>query len=116
MQYMLLIYEDEAVWEGLTPDQRSASVARYRDFARRLQDEGRLLAADGLEPTSTATSVRKVGGQTMITDGPFAETKEQLGGFFLIEARDLDQAMEDAASISTRDTEIIEIRPVMGTS
>ena len=52
----------------------------------------------------------------MFTDGPFAETKEQLGGFFLIEARDLDQAMEDAASISTRDTEIIEIRPVMGTS
>lgn len=116
MQYMLLIYEEEAVWTSLTPAERSVSADRYREFARRLLDDGRLLAGEGLEPTSTATSVRKTGDRVVFTDGPFAETKEQLGGFFLIEARDLDQAMEDAASISTRDTEIIEIRPVMGTS
>lgn len=116
MQYMLLIYEEEAVWTSLTAEERSVSADRYREFARRMLDEGRLHAGEGLEPTSTATSVRKTGDRVVFTDGPFAETKEQLGGFFLIEARDLDQAMEDAASISTRDTEIIEIRPVMGTS
>ena len=110
---MLLIYENEADWEALTPDERRASVARHIDFARQLRDEGRLLAGDGLQPTSTATAVRRIGGETVITDGPFAETKEQLGGFYVIEARDLDQALEDASRISDRAGEIIEVRPIM---
>ena len=113
MQYMLLIYENEGDWEALSDAERSASVGRHIAFARRLRDEGRFLYGDGLQPTSTATTVRKVDGKLVLTDGPFAETKEQLGGFYVIEARDLDQAIEDASAISDRDGEIVEVRPIM---
>ncbi len=109
---MLLIYENEADWEGLSDEDRSASVARHIAFARELRDEGRFLYGDGLQPTSTATTVRRSGDRTVVTDGPFAETKEQLGGFYVIEARDLDQALEDAARISNRAGEVIEVRPI----
>lgn len=113
MQYMFLIYENETAWEALGPEERSASVARHISFAQELKDGGRLIAGDGLQPTSTATTVRRDGHQTLITDGPFAETKEQLGGFYVIEARDLDHALEDAARLSAREGEVIEVRPVM---
>lgn len=113
MQYMLLIYENEADWEALSADERTASIDRHRSFARKLDEEGRLLAGEGLESTSTATTVRKVHGQTLLTDGPFAETKEQLGGFYVIEAADLDQALADAATISDREGEFVEVRPIM---
>lgn len=113
MQYMLLVYESEADWEGLSAEERSASVQGHIAFARELREQGRFLYGDGLQPTSTATTVRKVSGKTVLTDGPFAETKEQLGGFYVIEARDLDQALEDAATISGRDGEMIEVRPIM---
>ncbi len=110
---MLLIYENEDDWESLSDEARSASVNSHIAFARELRDQGRFLYGDGLRPTSTATTVRKRDGEVVLTDGPFAETKEQLGGFYVIEARDLDQAIEDAARISARDGEVVEIRPIM---
>ena len=113
MQYMLLIYESEADWEALSEEQRRASTERHIGFARQLSSEGRFLYGDGLQPTHTATTVRKRGGEVVLTDGPFAETKEALGGFYVIEARDLDQAREDAARISDRDGEVVEVRPIM---
>lgn len=113
MQYMLLIYENEASWEALTDEERKASAGRHFAFAGELRDQGRFLAGDGLQPTSTATTVRRRDGDVVLTDGPFAETKEQLGGFYVIEARDLDQALEDAARISGREGEVIEVRPIM---
>lgn len=113
MQYMLLVYENEADWESLSEEERSASVGRHIALARKLREEGRFLYGDGLQSTATATTVRKVDGKVMLTDGPFAETKEQLGGFYVIEAADLDQALADAATISDRDGEMIEVRPIM---
>lgn len=110
---MLLIYENEADWETLTDDERKASTGRHIAFARELRDQGRFLYGDGLQPTSTATTVRTRDGEIVLTDGPFAETKEQLGGFYVIEARDLDQALEDAAKISSREGQVVEVRPIM---
>lgn len=113
MQYMLLVYENESDWESLSESEQRASIGRHRDFAVRLRDEGRFLYGDGLQSSATATTVRKVGGEVMISDGPFAETKEQLGGFYVIEAANLDQALDDAATISNREGELIEVRPIM---
>lgn len=113
MQYMLLIYENEADFESLSDEERSASLSQHIDFARQLRDEGRFLYGDGLQPSVTATTVRRSGDRAMITDGPFAETKEQLGGFYVIEARDLDQALEDAVRITSREGEVVEVRPIM---
>lgn len=112
MQYMLLIYENEEEWHALTEDEQKASIARHIAFANELRQEGRFLYGDGLQPTTTATSVRHQDGRAVITDGPFAETKEQLGGFYVIEARDLDQALADASRISNREGEIVEVRPI----
>lgn len=116
MQYMLLIYENEADWEAMSVEERSASVARHVAFARELRAQGRFLAGDGLQPTSTATTVRRHAGTITLTDGPFAETKEQLGGFYVIEARDLDQALSDAATLADREGQTVEVRPILDTS
>lgn len=112
MQYMLLIYESESAWQQLTDEERSASLDRHIGFARQLRQEGRFLYGDGLQPTSTATTVRRREGEPLVLDGPFAETKEQLGGFYVIEAQNLDQALADATTLSGRDSEVIEVRPI----
>ena len=113
MRYMLLIYENESAWTSLTEKERAASVDRHSAFAAELRDQGRMLAGDGLQPTTTATTVRRESGNVVVTDGPFAETKEQLGGFYLIEARDIDQALADAEALAERTGETIEIRPII---
>lgn len=110
---MLLIYENEADWDALSEEERRASTGRHIAFARALRDDGRFLYGDGLQGTSTATTVRRKDGEIVLTDGPFAETKEQLGGFYVIEASDLDQALEDAARLSAREGEVVEVRPIM---
>jgi hypothetical protein len=114
VRYMLMVYEDESSWEALSAQERAASVDRHRAFAQELRRQGRFVAGEGLQPTTAATTVRHRGQELVVTDGPFAETKEQLGGFYLIEAPDLDQAIADAAAISSRFEELIEIRPVIG--
>lgn len=110
MKYMLLIYSDEQAWDETEREQCYHDSAQ---FAQRLHANGQYLAASPLHPVSTATSVRVRDGKPLVTDGPFAETREQLGGYFLIEATDLDQAIAIAARIPAARVGTVEIRPVM---
>jgi hypothetical protein len=113
MKYMLLIYEHEPSWLALTEEERQSLYAGYRTLIGELQAKGTYLAGGQLQPTHTATTVRVRNGAIEPTDGPFAETREQLGGYFLIEARDLDEAMAIAARIPTARRGSIEVRPVV---
>ena len=110
MKYMLLIYLDE---NGLSEAERQQCYGDSAAYARQLHERGKYLAAAPLYPTSTATSVRIRDGRSLVTDGPFAETREQLGGFFLIEAENLDQAIEIAGEIPAGRWGTVEIRPVL---
>jgi hypothetical protein len=111
MRYLLLIYTQETD-ETPPDDVAAASHAAYAAFTRDVRERGILQAGEALTPTSTATTVRLVDGQVVATDGPFAETKEALGGFYLIEARDLDEAIEIAAKIPAAAFGAIEVRPI----
>ncbi len=110
MRYMLLIYLDE---NGLSESERANCYAESAAYARELHSKGWYLAAGPLQPTSTATSLRIRDGKRLITDGPFAETREQLGGYFLIEAENLDKAIEIAGEIPAGRWGTVEIRPLM---
>ena len=112
MQYMLLIYDDEATRAAMTEDERNAFMGGYFQFSTDLREAGLFVAGDGLQGVATATSVRMRDGQRLVTDGPFAETKERLGGYYLIEAVSLDEALAWAAKIPTAATGTIEVRPV----
>ncbi|CAN5779541.1 hypothetical protein BH23CHL4_BH23CHL4_30310 [soil metagenome] len=109
MKYMLLIYGDEGAWDDAG---RAACYSDSAQVARDLHANGKLLSTNALHPVSTATSVRSGGSSRMITDGPFAETREQLGGYFLIDANDLDEAIEIAKTIPGGRLGTVEIRPV----
>ncbi len=113
MQYLLLIYLEEAQWERLSEPERQKVYGEYRDLIGELGKAGKFLGGHELQPIATATTVRVRGGKKSITDGPFAETKEQLGGYFLVEAKDLDEAMDIAARIPSATTGSIEVRPVV---
>jgi hypothetical protein len=113
MQYLLLIYRSDAQYAHLTPDDRKKMTAEYGAFTQSIIQSGHFKAGDGLQPVSTATTVRVRDGKTLTTDGPFAETREQLGGYYLIEAKDLDTALSIAARIPGAKTGSIEVRPVM---
>ena len=110
MQYMMLIYLDE---QALSEAEREQCYSESAAYARELGASGQYLSAAPLYPTSTATSVRTREGRRLVTDGPFAETREQLGGFFLVEARDLDEAIAIAGRIPAGKWGTVEIRPVM---
>jgi len=111
MRYLLLIYAEEST-EPPADDIAAASHAAYAVFTSDIKARGLFQAGEALTPTSTATTVRVVDGETVTTDGPFAETKEALGGFYLIEARDLDEAIETAAKIPAAREGSIEVRPI----
>jgi hypothetical protein len=111
MQYALLVYLEESTFEGFTPEQGKALDADSFHFDESLRASGHLLAASALRPTSEAVTIRARGGNLVTTDGPFAETKEHLGGFILIEARDLNEAIRIAAGIPVGQYGRIEIRP-----
>ena len=113
MQYMLLIYDRESDMKSPPPGEQRAMMAAYREFTDSIIKSGHLKAGDALQPTSTATTVRVRDGKTLNTDGPFAETKEQLGGYYLIEAGNLDEATKIAARIPGARTGCVEVRPVM---
>ena len=113
MQYMLLIFDDERVWGELSEEERGRLYAEYGTFTNELRDAGALVTADQLQPSTTATLVQVRDGETLTTDGPFAETKEQLGGYYLIEAESLDEAIEWAAKIPSARGGTIEVRPVV---
>ena len=113
MQYMLLIYGDESTWQGRSDKERGQVMQAYGAFTQELQQSGAMVAGDALQPTQTATTVRVQNDETLTTDGPFAETKEQLGGYYLIEAESLDDAIEWAAKIPAAREGSVEVRPVM---
>jgi hypothetical protein len=113
MQYMLLIYDDPSVWAAMAEDEANAYYAEYVSYTNALRDSGKLVAGDQLQPTSTATSIRIRGGKTLTTDGPFAETKEVLGGYYLINADSLDEALEWGAKIPSSRVGTIEVRPLV---
>jgi hypothetical protein len=110
MRYMLLIYLDE---QALGETEREQCYVESAQLAQEIYSKGQYLAANPLHPTSTATSVRMRDGKRLVTDGPFAETREQLGGYFLIDAKDLDEAIGIAARIPGARRGTVEIRPVM---
>jgi hypothetical protein len=113
MQYLLLIYGSEAGAKMATQADMNAMMAEYGEFTASVVKSGHMKAGDALQPSSTATTVRVREGKTLRTDGPFAETKEQLGGYYLVEAKDLDEATKIAARIPGARTGSIEVRPVM---
>jgi len=114
MRYMLLIYDEEKKWAKMSEQEKASIFKQYRELTESLQQSGAFLAGAPLQPTSTATTVRGKNGKTMTTDGPFAETKEQLGGYYLVEAKNLDDAIAIGARIpSVRIGGSIEVRPVM---
>ena len=115
MRYLCLIYEDERLWEQATPAEQEKVFSEYVAFGGDIKSNGHHLAGEPLQPTSTATTVRVRNGKISTTDGPFAETKEQLGGFYVVEAKDLDEAIEIAARIPDVRRGSIEVRPVMET-
>ena len=112
MQYLLLIYDQEAQFENLPEKEQMAIYQEYVKLVEELKEKKVYVGGNPLKPTRTAATVRVRKGKKMVTDGPFAETKEQLGGYFLIEAKDLDEALEVAARIPTAREGSIEVRPV----
>ena len=114
MRYMFLVYLDEKKWQALSDAEKQADMAKCAPHAERLQKEGKLLDGAPLHPTTTATTLRYRNGKRLMTDGPFAETREQLGGYTLVDAKDLDEAIEMAAGF-LGDTEYVtlEVRPVV---
>ena len=113
MRYALLIYANEQEWASQSEEESQAQFQEYMAFTKDIVDRGIQKGGEALQTTSTATTVRVRDGQTMTTNGPFAETKEQLGGFYVVECKDLDEAIELAARIPDVRTGSIEVRPVM---
>ena len=112
MQYLLLIYANEAEIAKLSPDSAGTLLHEYGEFTKSIVQSGNFKAADRLRPVSTASTVRVRNGKTVTSDGPFAETREQLGGYYFIEAKDLDQAIAIAARIPGARHGSIEVRPI----
>jgi len=112
MQYLLMIYRNEADLGKMDAAARKNMTAEYGVFTQSIIQSGHFKAGDGLQPTSTATTVRVRDGKTLTTDGPFAETREQLGGYYMVEAKDLDEAMAIAARIPSARVGAIEVRPI----
>ena len=113
MHYLLLIADEEKVWDSLPESEVAAMYAAYGAFTQELQASGAYVGANQLQPVSTATTVSVRDGETIVTDGPFAETKEVLGGYYLIDVETLDEALEWAAKIPSATVGRIEVRPVV---
>ncbi|HTP69622.1 MAG TPA: YciI family protein [Dongiaceae bacterium] len=112
MQYLLLIYDQEAQFASMSEKEQMAIYQEYMALVEELKERKIYIGGNPLKPTSTAATVRVRKGKKGVTDGPFAETKEQLGGYFLIEAKDLDEAIEVASRIPTARDGSIEVRPI----
>jgi hypothetical protein len=113
MEYILLIYDRETDWAARSEADNGKLIQEYGAFTTAIRESGQYKAGNPLQPIATATTVRVREGKTMTTDGPFAETREQLGGYYLVEAKDLDEAIGLAARIPSARLGSIEIRPIM---
>jgi hypothetical protein len=112
MKYMLLIYTSESQWATLTPSQVEAVMGEYRQFTQSIQASSHMVGGDRLDSTSTATTVRVRDSKTLTTDGPYAETKEQLAGYYIVDAKDIDEAIGIAARIPGARYGAVEVRPI----
>lgn len=112
MDYMLAIYTDDAALATASPEEIASHVTEFAAFVKEMTDRGILKAGAPLQPVATATTVRVRDGEVLTIDGPYAETKEQLAGFFIADCKDLDEAIEVAARIPSALTGAIEVRPV----
>ena len=112
MKYLLLIYENEAAFAGIPESEQGKIFEEYMSYTKGIKKGGQYISGEALEPVSTATTVRVKNGKTVTTDGPFAETKEQLGGYYLIDAKDLDEATKIAARVPSAKSGTVEVRPV----
>ena len=112
MKYMLLLCRDEPTWEKMSPAERVKAYDAMVELSEELRGRGQYLGGSPLHPSSSATTVRVRNGKRLVTDGPFAETREQLGGYMLIDVKDLDEALAIAARTSLAATGAVEIRPV----
>src|SRR6266571_4136216 len=110
---MLLIYDSESTWAAMSEEERGRLYGEYQTFTNELRESGAFVAADQLQPTATATTVQVRDGERLTTDGPFAETKEQLGGYYLIDVESLDEALEWAAKIPAARHGKVEVRPIV---
>ena len=113
MKYLCLIYDEEKKLQEMSKAENDAFMGEYFQFTRDIQASGHFVAGDALQPVAAATTLRVRGGKLSTTDGPFAETKEQLGGYYLIEARDLNDAIQVASRIPSARIGSIEVRPIM---
>jgi hypothetical protein len=113
MRYLCLIYDDEKVMANMSKSDMDAFMGEYFAFTNDIKTSGHYVAGEALHPVATATTLRVRAGKTSTTDGPFAETKEQLGGFYLVEARDLNEALQIAGRIPSARTGSIEVRPIV---
>ena len=113
MKYLLLIYDEEKTWEGLSEGDQKKMMGEYREFTQQIKASGNHIGGHQLAPISTATSVRVRNGKRLLTDGPFAETREQLGGYYLVDAKDLDEAIGLASRIPSALFGTVEVRPII---
>lgn len=113
MRFLLTLYIDESMWDDTTPEAADAMMAGYEAFGRDIMKAKVFLAGDGLQPTDTARTVRVRDGQRRITEGPFAKTEEQLGGFYVLDCEDIEEALGWAAKIPAALVGSVEVRPVL---
>src|SRR5262245_37222694 len=113
MRYLLLICGEEKGWAAMPDADRKQLMGEFRQFTQQIQSSGHYVGGSQLQPTTAATTVRVRDGKRLVTDGPFAETREQLGGYYLVEAKDLDEAIGLAARIPSARTGTIEVRPLI---
>ena len=113
MQFLAIIYNDESLYADATPEQIGATFEAHGRFGQATREAGVFVGGEGLQPSATATTVRVRDDERMLTDGPYAETKEQLGGYYLLDCKDLDEALNWAAQIPEAKSGAIEVRPIM---
>ena len=114
MQYLLTLYSDEAGWDKMTPEQQKQGYAAYMSYTEALKSAGAYVGSNRLRPTATATTLRTADGKTQVLDGPYADSKEQLGGYFLIDVPDLDAAISWAGRCPGVQHGIVEVRAIWG--
>ena len=113
MKYLCLIYEDEKAWQGMSQADMEKGLGEYRAFGDSIKQAGQYIGGNALQPTNTATSVRVRNGKLSTSDGPYVETKEQLGGYYLINAKDIKDAVQVAARIPGAKHGTVVVRPIM---
>ncbi len=113
MQFLALIYENEAISASLSDEEKATSFQEWMGYTEMLKQEGVYVGGNALLPTSTAASVRVKDGKTIAVDGPFAETKEQLGGYYMYECKNIEEAISYASKMPAARTGTVEVRPVM---